>query len=48
MRFYSQHESEMFHGTAEELSSVFKIEYPGRTVKIYDSVKDIIEDYMID
>ena len=38
----------MFHGTAEELSSVFKIEYPGRTVKIYDSVKDIIEEYMID
>ena len=26
MRFYSQHESEMFHGTAEELSSVFKAE----------------------
>lgn len=47
MRFYSQHESEMFHGTAEELSSVFKIEYPGRTVKIYDSSEKEIEAYII-
>lgn len=48
MRFYSQHESAMFHGTVAELSGAFKIEYPGRTVKIYNSVKDIIEEYMID
>ena len=48
MRFYSQYGSEMFRGTAEELSSVFKIEYPGRTVKIYESSKKEIETYIID
>ena len=48
MRFYPQYGSDMFHGTSEELSSTFRVDYPGRKAKVYGSDgKQILETYMI-
>ena len=48
MRFYPQYGSEMFHGTLEELSSTFRVDYPGRKAKVYGSDgKQVLEIYMI-
>lgn len=37
MRFYPEYGSEMYRGTVEELGKEFRVDYPGRTAKLYDS-----------
>lgn len=47
MRFFPQAGSEMFHGTVEELSTTFRVDYPKRKAKIYDEKGEKIEEYTI-
>ena len=47
MRFFPQAGSEMFHGTVEELSTTFRVDYHKRKAKIYDEKGEKIEEYTI-
>lgn len=47
MRFYPEYGSEMYRGTVEELGKEFRVDYPGRTAKLYDSNGKEVGKYTI-